>query len=224
MGLFDFLFGKPNFHRFDDSFAFDRPTLFKALLEAIKRQWSLNKVVLLVVHFPETFERVQDWLSHSNLDYEIATRHIDADWIRDCGQFAGNRVTLAISDLINDEFNSIQTINESKHELSLMVFERHPVPDVDEKLERFAKAIPIPTQLGYFIALDDPIVKSVLPGNVVDLFKQFGLGEQELIASDMLTKRLNQALRKQAKANPSNQPADSPLEWLAINRETSDLG
>lgn len=222
MGLLDFLFGKPNFHRFDDSFALDRPTMFRAIFEAIANQLSQNKVILLVVHFPETFERVQDWLGQSNLDYEIATRAIDVDWIRDCGQFAGNRVTLAISDLIQDEFDSIKQQHESKHELSMMVFERHPIPEVDQKLERFAKAIPIPTQLGYFIALDDPIVDSALPENVVDVLKQFGLGEQDLIASSLLTKRLNHSLNKLAKANPSNLPADSPLEWLAINRQRVD--
>ncbi len=219
MSLFDFLFGKPNFHRFDDAYALDRAGLQKALYAAIETQLAFKKVILLVVHFPDTFESLQDWLDESNIAYELVARTIDLDWVRNCGRFAGTSVLLAISDLIAEDSDAtLKQPIESRYELSLMVCERHPIPRIDEKLERFAKAIPIPTQFGYFIAMDDPVVKAVFPDNVVQLLRQFGMGEQETVTSHMLTKRLNLVLRKQAKANPSNLPADSAAQWLAINR------
>jgi preprotein translocase subunit SecA len=223
MSLLDYFFGKPNFHRFDDAFSLDRRGLLKALAAAIENQLSLNKVILLVVHFPESFEQLQDWLDDSNIAYELVSRKIDLEWVHNCGRFAGTSVFLAISDLVEDDSEAkLKQSYETPHELSVMVCERHPLPDIDEKLVRFARAIPIPTQLGYFIAMDDPSVKAAFPETVVQLMKQFGMGEQEIITSQMLTKRLNHVLRKQAKANPANRPADSARQWLEINRPPAD--
>lgn len=219
MSLFDSLFGKPNFHRFDDAFVLDREGLLKALQAAIETQLSLNKVVLLVVHFPETFEKLQDWLGDTGIAYELVLRPIDLDWVRNCGQLAGKGVQLAISDLVvYDSEVRFKQPNETQPELSVIVCERHPIPIVDENLERMARAIPIPTQFGYFIAMDDPLFRTAITENVIQLLKQFGMGRQEVITSRMLSKRLEHVLRKQAKTNPSNVPADSALQWLAINR------
>lgn len=223
MSLFDFLFGKANFHRFDDAYALDRSSLLKALHAAIETQLALNKVILLVVHFPDTFEKIQDWLDESNVAYELVSQTIDLDWVRNCGQFAGTSVLLAISDLVADDSDAtLKQPSETSHELAVMVCERHPIPSVDEKLERFARAIPVPTQFGFFIAMDDPLIKQAFPDNVIQLLQQFGMGEHETITSSMLTKRLNHVLRKQAKANPSNLPADSTIQWLATNRPESN--
>lgn len=218
MSLFSSLFGKPNFHRFDDSYTLDHESLQLAIHDAIQSQMQLNKVILLVVHFPATFEWMQDWIDESGIRYEVVTEPLTLSWVTEIHPFAGTSVLLALSDSFPNEIQKqLQQPGENAHELAIMVCERHPIVSFDSKVESFARAISVPTQLGYFICLKDPVVSIAISDTVIKILKQMGMGEQELVASSMVSKRLTTFFRRQEKKQPGNRPAYSQQEWLAQN-------
>jgi len=221
MSLLDSLFGKPNFLKFDDCYALDRERLWEALQNAFQSQLSQDNVVILVCHFAATFSAIQEKLIFADVEYEIATQRLTAAWLKNYKVHARGTVLLALADLIDEQADSqLKQPFDSTTQLAIMVCERHPLRKKDRRIERLGKAIPLPVQLGYFLALDDAVVSLAVNETTLQLLKQMGVEEQELVTSNMVTRRLNKVLDRIEKQIKSDLPADSVEDWLKINAPT----
>jgi hypothetical protein len=67
--------------------------------------------------------------------------------------------------------------------------------------------------------MDDPVVKYCIHPTIIEMLKQMGLGDQELITSHMVTRQLERLLKRfklPARSSDSARPLaeNSAEEWL----------
>ncbi len=217
MSILNWLFGKPSFHRYEDSFALTRELLWAAIQKATEQCLSDGQLVVLVTHFPSTFERLQKCIGEWETDYCIVDRTMDQNWFTHLADSDFKKVHLVLSDFLTS-FESGPVHDLANRQMALLVCERHPNIAHDHLVETFARTVPIPTQLGYFLALDDLVVKNTIEAGTITVLLQLGMNEHELITSRMVKRRIDKILKRQMLENGTDHRADSPGQWYALNR------
>ncbi len=204
MGWLSWILRRPNFHRIDDSYAMDRQNLWPSLKTAISHQLQQGHPIWIVVHFAETFTTVQDLLGQWSIDYQIVDQVLQPKDALDHLQDSAEGVSLVLSDLLTVSETANLTRDDSQT-LSMIVVERHPLAVQDREVEQFARLIPCPVQLGYFLAIDDLVIRQVVNQTTIEILKQLGMKDHELITSNMITRRINQFLNRAERHYISNQ-------------------
>ena len=224
MGLFEWLTRTPNFTHFADHYALNRESLFAALKVPIQECLKRSELVLLLAHFPECFSEMVTQLDTWQSDYEVVAAPVDEEW------FAANshtgKVYLSLAEMVKPFQTNVQkqTIRskssllktDGPQTVSIFVLERHPLLAKDQILTKTAKRLTSPVRLGYFLSLEDDVLKQLIHEKLLLLLKQMGLTDQELITSSMLTGRLKKVLSRQ-RVVENEQPADSAADWYLLN-------
>jgi len=219
MGFLDWLFKQPRFKRFEDAFTLTRVKLWEALRNSIDSPHHSEKAVWLVVHFLDTFTELQNQLDRWGLDYDIVSSEIKVRELDRSGLLGKDSIKLILADLVPEPLSSIEVLNpKDNQQVAMIVVERHPMLDHDQRLLNFAKSLPVKVEFGYYLALDDVVIKSIIDPMTIQILKQLGLDDLELITSNMITRRLETVLRRHATAYQSDVRADSVVEWLEVNR------
>ena len=164
---------------------------------------------------------LQNALDVWKIPYDVVTQIVNRRWIEQIRPCQQPPVFLTMAELFDPESSSIKPIQDPPP-LALMIAERHPLDQHDRKIEKFARQIPCPVELGYFLALDDVIMSQFVSPGMIQLLRQLGLREHELITSHMVTRRLNQATKKMSRSVDRELPADSATEWFRLNRPQAD--
>ena len=240
MGIIDFLssFGlmQPlSFQRHPDSFAATRVTLYERMMEVIKSllrqheqtqkrlqnqsQLPIDSAIFIAAHFPEEFFRLQEELDNHGLEYEIITRPLDSQWFLDHSVGDTNILYLALAEFLTETtFGENEVFGSA---LDLIVIDRHPEPFRDALLEQFARDFPAITRMGYFLALDDRVLRSVVNETTLLVLQQMGIDDQGLISSGIISKRIKKVLaREQKQRTEEGTPADSAEDWFELNQES----
>ncbi len=215
--MFNWLFRSPKFSRVDDSFALKRKNLWPLLRTAIMHQQRLGHTVWIVVHFPDLFLETQAWLAEWELEYQIVSQLLDPLSAVRQSQSHPTQVHLVLAELLAPN-ESIVADTIRNVTLAMIVIERHPWIRNDQRLETFARSLPCQVRFGYYLAMDDVVVQRVVNEMTMAVLQQLGMHEHELIASIMITRRLNKVLQREAKRYDVNRPADSAAEWLESDR------
>ncbi len=207
-----------NFRRFEDAYALSRTGLYARLHEAIRRRLEMGELVFLVSHFPDTFTELTEQLEQWQVEFEIVTSPIDRQWF---GQLRpatpSGRVYLHLAEMLVPLGGQLDGTT-ADYRIAIMVTERHPLPARDAMIETFVRSLVYPVQLGYFLSLRDVVVRKSINENSIELLKQLGLKEHELITSHMVSSRLDKVLKRLAGPNHPNLAADSAEEWYQLNR------
>ena len=219
MGILDWLTGRPSFNRFEDSFALNRPNLWAKLKTAITSQQGQGSCVWLITHFADTFETLQDLLDEWQIEYLICSNELTPQSALESIRGQNETVLLVLADLVTVT-NSANLNFDNSDVISMIVVERHPRVENDQKLETFAKSVPCPVRFGYYLAIDDVVIRRVVNDTTIKILKQLGLKDHELITSNMITRRLDKVLAREAKQFATNHRADSAEEWYQLNRPT----
>lgn len=215
MGLFDFL-KAPTWRLHPDTFALDRVNLYARIEQTIREQLGQKKTVILAAHFPDEFFRLQDQLAAWNLDYCMVTRSLDRQWMLDYRDHDTSVPFLSLAEmLIDSRFH-----NEPPwpHKVALMMLDRHPLASRDESLKQLAAQFPASVELGYFMAMDDRILRESIPASMIDLLRQMGFDDHGLITSSIVFKRVRRWLaeiEKDLETPPV--AADSVEQWFDLN-------
>ena len=234
MGIFDFLadlaiFRRLSFQQHPDSFATTRDTLYANLMRVLNRLIDQERsaesksnlggsAIFLAAHFPEEFFRLQAKLDEENIAYRILTRPLDHQWYVDFERESEGVIFLALAEFLTQ---TTFTGNETfKSRLDLIVVDRHPEPSQDEALEKFGREFPAVTQMGYFLALEDRVLQSVINETTLMVLKQMGIEDQGLISSRIISKRISKVLKREQNARiGEGQAADSAELWYRLNGE-----
>jgi len=223
MSFFDWLNQPRSLTQFEDHYALTRDSLMAALQKPISDCVDRHDLVLLVAHFPDCFTQMESQLEAWGLNFEVIVDRVNQDWINTAGfgqQY--NHVFLTLSGMLDchDEPAAKKTARgmqgEGEQPVSMMVLERHPQMGRDNQIESFAKSIANPVRLGYFISLEDSVVTKLINPQLVLLMQQMGLTDQELVTSNMLTRRLKKVLSRQTLAG-KELAAESASEWYELN-------
>ncbi len=215
--MLDSLFRKPRFRRFDDSYALTRPSLFQSLRDSIEQRSGPDHAIFLVAHFPSVFTELQDALEAWRLPYDIITQVVNERWLESLPVNDRPTIFLTMAAMLEPEMPSVKTFYPSLS-VSLMILERHPLELYDQRIESFARQFPCPVEMGYFLAMDDEIMKQFINQDMILLLKQLGLRDNDLVTSHMVTRRLNRATKKLSRQVEQEQPALSATEWFRLNR------
>ena len=214
MGLFDWFKPDPRYTRFDDAFALNRPALWNAIKQTVESQ--ADKPIWLVAHFVDTFSELQGQLDLWQVDYEVVAQPIDPNRVERSGLLSESTLKLVLAELIPEVDPSL-TNSGLNQTLVMMVVERHPQVTYDQRLDSFARSAPMRVEYGYFLSLEDDVVKLIVNETALKVLKQLGMNEHELITSHMVTSRMNKVLGRMSDTFVSDRPADSAKQWLDEN-------
>lgn len=212
--MFDWLFGKTNYYRFQDSYALTQETTFQGMLDALSARLAKGEVVFLFAHFPKMFAEIQERLSQSKLEYEIVSEPIDFGTVSQLAK-QSDRIYLSLAQMLRRNENSLQEAETQS--LAVVSAQRHPMPKYDQLIEDWCRQLPFPVELGYFLSLDDPVISHVISEQAKKLMAQLGLGDNELVTSDMVSRRLKKVLNRKAATVIEEIDADSAAEWIEAN-------
>ena len=202
-----------------DAFALTRKALWHSIAKSIKLQQSEGKSIWLVAHFHETFTECQSMLESNGIDYIVETVPVSPSWFETHARNAGHLVHLWLADLATP---ILRTENDDLTELpfriAMMVAERHPFGPRDEKLIACARSLPATVEVGYFLAMEDELVKRLIPDQLIELMKTMGLQEQDLISSSIITKRLQKFIRRGSETADVAGDAESAKQWYEMQQ------
>ncbi len=216
MGILEWLFRTPSFKRFEDSFAMDRANLWPQLRVAILKQQQDGFTPWIVCHFADTFLQVQELLDQWNIPYEIASERIEPQSVIEFSRSLNDSLLLVLADLLQPtESADLQLSTDLQ--LALMIVERHPYLLHDQSIGEFAKKVPCQVRYGYLLSIEDAVVRRVVNDLTIQILKQLGMKQHELITSNMITRRLEQALARDAASFQTDLRADSADEWYRLN-------
>ena len=236
MSLLKRIFAKKRYQRFPDSFTLTKANKLATLGEWTRRQTKKNNTVLVLSHFLSTFRDNQHALRDADIEYEILAEPVSEDQFvqflgtetpseNHSGDKPSARVIVTMAQMLIPTNVSLAVSNEQSRslktllDLSVIVTERYPVNTNDQQLETFLEQSMIQAALGYIISFDDPILVHLLGHRFVDLLKQLGLGDNDLISSSMTNRGLSRKLRKATAEVENEKLADSPEEWIELNLE-----
>lgn len=74
--MLDWLFSRPNFYKYPDTFGFRQEAVDDAVCTAVETRLGQGDIILLVCHFQETFQRMQAAVDRWRYEYEIPTSAI----------------------------------------------------------------------------------------------------------------------------------------------------
>ena len=183
------------------------------LRKAIENSGNQSKSIWLVAHFPSKFQDLQDQLESWKTDYDVITTPIRMDRLLDSDLMDRGSIKLVLSNLIPQKsVNSIEP--DLNQKLALILVDRHPCLSHDERIVNFAKNVPCKSELGYYLALDDPVLKLAVNQTTIQLLEQMGLGENDLISSTMVSRRIDTVLKRLSFRGSEDAYADSAQQWL----------
>ncbi len=171
------------------------------------------------MHFQDTFSDCQTMLEQHGIEYFIETEPMSETWFRDHSDDAGKLVHLLLADLTAPFVADPESEIQVPYRVAMMVAERHPYGPKDEQLLNFAASLPAKVEVGYFLAMEDELVKRLVPEQVIDLLKTMGLQEQDLISSAMLTKQMRRFIRRGAETSDVAGDAESAQQWYEMQRK-----
>lgn len=218
MGLLNWLFRSPRFDRIPDCYTVKRSYLWTELKKAIQFQQKRGHTVWIVTHFPDQFTMAQDLLSDWQINYSILDNPIDSLQIADISKGSPQTVHLALAELLTISHRTDFAVDPNLT-LAIIAIERHPWMEFDQKLESYAQSTPCRVIFGYYLSLEDPVIRPHLSENMLTVLSQYGMKESELIHSLIVTKAINRALKLQAKSYSPGYRADSAEEWLKQSSE-----
>ena len=213
--LLQFLFRR-RLTRHPDSFALTRTALWNSIARSIQLQQSQNKSVWMIAHFLDTFTECQEMLESNGIEYIVDTEQVSEQWFHEYSKSAEQQVRLMLADMTKPIFSDPEQYDGASLRIAVMVVERHPFGPKDDLLTEFASSLPAKVELGYFLSLDDEIVKRMVPPQMIDLLRAMGLQDQDLISSSMLTKRLKKLIERGSRDGDSNVVAESASQWFAL--------
>lgn len=220
MGMLDWLFKKNHFKRAEDAFALNREVLWDGLKNSIAHPTGQERDIWLIVHFMDRFTEVQERLELWGLDYEIVSSKLVAnelERIRPNGTTSPAGLKLILADLIPKQVDLVALPSrDADGEVAMIALERHPQVNHDDRVESFARSLPWRVEFGYFMALEDAVVKISIDDQVIEILQQLGLNN-ELISSKMVARRLETVLRRLSSGFTGDTSCNSAEEWLEVN-------
>ena len=217
MGLFGWFGKKSTVAYEDDRIWLRRQAALEGLRRDLARRLGEDSLVLVVAHFPATLAEIEGLLESAGLEYRMLADPLTGPQLgeRTDGEGTG-RILLAPALALCPDAPPAGDMDRSRS-VSILVAERHPLRSPDARIEGFAATVPHPTRLGFYLSLEDPVLRRFGSGWLPTVLTSLGMKEDEAISSRMVTKRLKQAQQKLERDTFRNLPAQSADEWYRLN-------
>ena len=224
------IFSGPGFYQYPDTFGFRQSAIDKAICQAVRARQSHGDLILVVSHFPETFSRSLEFLDAQQLDVSVETSQLGPNWIRDrIDQSAGK--PLPIYPVLAQRLDPSSLANTAEQpkstnrigQISLIVTERHPKLEVDERIVRFAEQCELPAKLGYYLSFEQPLIKHCFGEMGQQLLRNWNSKDEHVFGSSLAAGRIRSVLKRKFREAEISPDADSVNRWFEANNiELSD--
>lgn len=191
--MFSFFNKKPKCERLDDKVFIKREEADSAILTDLENFKLSGKNVFALYFFEETFKRIEAINAGSDIRF-----------------YASDKL---VRDL------SVRSALKSKSNVVLLFAEHHPsakvenavVAEIENMFEENKPAI------GFYVALEEPMMKPFGAEKIIALMKQLGMKEGEAITNSMVTKSIGNMQEKISKRCTSELLANSQEQWMKLN-------
>lgn len=168
----------------------------------------------VLAHFPSTLREVQEAFAAIGLEGERIEGPIKpADYLKSARP--GTNFALVRQLQVDDPKEATEG-----DPIRLFVAERHFLRSHDERVNQFAESLGRPIGLMFFLAMDEPLMRVFAGDWVSNVLRNLGQKETEALQSAMVERRVKAAQAKFAERAGSDEPAESPEEWLERNGVT----
>jgi hypothetical protein len=195
----DWLRIRGDFDRYADNYALTLAARDQGLITAIRYRQSMDRAVLVLAHFAQTFEHLQSLLEDQEIDYQIGPLRLTPEFLLEqLPAMPADKATvlLALAPTLDLTALDRPLPVQRKFKLSMMILERHPRWEEDRRIETFARVCPCPVRMGYLLSLEDPVIRHCIHPTTVQVLQQLGMRDQELITSRLVSRRLDKVLRR----------------------------
>lgn len=205
-----------------DAFTLTRDGHHRTLIQWIRGLREQQRPILVLAHFPETFQALTELLDRSDEDFDILKELRDFQLFSEAIRGSESGCTLTLASLISDATppgNPMRLTRPSDpgNRVAIICVERFPLPRRDRDLEQALTNLTCDYELGYLLSFEDPLIEHVLGARFRMLMEQLGLSPDELVSSHMSSKALRRALDRLARKVVDDSPADSIRAWLDKN-------
>jgi|SRR5687767_8382902 len=190
--MFGLFSPKKRSQRLDDKVYISRQRADQVLLADLAAYKSANRSVFLVCFFDATLQRLQGAPETSGI------------------------TAIKAEKIVND----LATRSVIKRESPVFLFaEHHPSFQVEDAVLNELEALcenskPV---IGFYVSLDEPMMKSFGSDNIVNLMRKLGMQEDEAISHGMVTKAIRNAQEKISKKVTTEIKCSSSEEWIRVN-------
>ena len=216
MSLFRKIFGRRQFQRFPDSFTLTQSRKWTTLCEWVDGQVRVDRDVLVLTHFPSTFVKTQSALQEADIDFEVLSSPIASDMLMRQFEHHATRTLITMAQMLAPA-TALSTESTPQRELSVIVMERYPLLENDRLLENYLRQVSARVSAGYLVSFDDPVLRHLMGERFVNLMKQLGMGDNDLVSSTMTHRGFSRRLRAATSRITEEIPANSPEEWIQQN-------
>ena len=166
---------------------------WKGISEEITERVQSNSVaVLLVAHFPDVLERLE----------ELAEEHTGEIPVQ--------------TSLAADLHDGHALTHHDELTMDIIVAERHPLASADERIQEFATTAPCRCRLVFHLSMEDDLLRLFIPEMVMKVIEHTA-SDDESIKSPLVSKRIMAAQKGIEAKSIGNAPAKSAEQWLKDN-------
>ncbi|MBV9463095.1 MAG: hypothetical protein JO317_02600 [Verrucomicrobiae bacterium] len=184
-----------------------RAAKWSGLREAVEGAATEGVPVLIVAHFPDTFDEVQKNLKTAGAVFPTELRQpVDAQ----------PQAVLTMAASFAAGFSAPML-----DRLWIVAAERHPLRAREKPIVDFAASLPFPTQLALYASLDEPLFVHCGVSKTLPLLRKVGMDEHSAIENPLLSRAIANAQQVLAKNCRTDRPARSAEEWMTLNAPPS---
>jgi preprotein translocase subunit SecA len=220
VGLFDWLFGKaaPERVAVADRIWLNAEGRAGAVVRELSARLKAGCPVLLLAHFAGTLESLAPALVAEGLPREPIPDGLTPEAALRLASAGPPRVLFGlVGNLKLPESPAPDDAPDSP--LPVVLAERHFLRDRDDRVARFADGLGGRAAVTVHLSLEDELMRRFAGEWMADVLKRLGMKEGEAIDSPMVARRVRQAQDKlRGAVRAEEKPADSPAEWLRLNR------
>ena len=167
--------------------------------------------VLIVYHFPDTFESLKARLD----DMRVPWAQYQGDISGLLGKATAEAIVVASTELMPAANPPAQ--RDATRPVTLFVVGMHPILRGEERVDLFAEHLPFAVTIVRHIAIDEAPMRIFAGELTVSMLKMLGMKDEEAISDPRITAAVRRAQERIEKKQMNDRPARSAGEWMRVN-------
>ena len=215
MGLFGWLFGKPQRVAVRDMIWLTEAARVRGAAEAIDLLLAAKRPVLVLAQFPAALAAFGEQVIGTGRPHAtIPTTLTPAAAL----ELAAGPPRVLLGLVRNLRPTEFPPEDAPESPLPVLVLERHFLRAHDDEVVRFAEGLGGRASVDFYVSLEDPLMSLFAGEWVKNVLRQLGMQEDERLESGMVARRIRAAQGQVAKSIPTDHDANSAVQWLERNR------
>jgi hypothetical protein len=216
----DKLFGnRTKIKRDPDKIWRSRECELRGLLEFIASLDRVSTRVLLIAHFADTFQDMEQQLKIKSLNFRTYSTVFEGHLLRTLEEYQSPECILLARASALPERKPMASYSTSSwdFDIYLLVIEHHPFASYDDHIMGFAQSLPCKSHVGFYESLDGAFMRHYGGMRVAQLVSAMNLPDNECISSPMIDNTIRKAQEKITRQVVNPVITDTADQWFQQN-------